>query len=59
MMPRGYNTRPSASNANASGIITPITVTTCQDNKTIKKDNIMTIECSTQSECEYLLTSLL
>ncbi|XP_076180617.1 metabotropic glutamate receptor B isoform X2 [Ptiloglossa arizonensis] len=54
MMPARYNTTKSSAvtATNASSMIAPVTLTaaTCDQNKTVKKHIISTIDCSTQSE---------
>ncbi|XP_076678779.1 metabotropic glutamate receptor B isoform X2 [Andrena cerasifolii] len=54
MMPARYSTTKSSAvtATNASSMIAPITLTaaTCDQNKTVKKHIITTIDCSTQSE---------
>ncbi|XP_054009376.1 metabotropic glutamate receptor 2-like isoform X1 [Hylaeus anthracinus] len=54
MMPARYNTTKSSAvtPTNASSMIAPVTLTaaTCDQNKTVKKHIINTIDCSTQSE---------
>ncbi|XP_076639912.1 metabotropic glutamate receptor B isoform X2 [Colletes latitarsis] len=54
MMPAKYNTTKSSAvtGTNASSMIAPITLTaaTCDQNKTVKKHIISTMDCSTQSE---------
>lgn len=57
MMPTRYSTTKSSAvtATNASSMIAPVALTaaTCDQNKAVKKHIATTIDCSTQSECEY------
>lgn len=57
MMPTRYSTTKSSAvtATNASSMIAPVALTaaTCDQNKAVKKHITTTIDCSTQSECEY------
>ena len=58
MMPNRHSTTKSSAvtGTNASSMMAPITLTavTCDQNKTVQKHVTTKMDCSTQSECEYL-----
>lgn len=57
MMPNRHSTTKSSAvtGTNASSMMAPITLTaiTCDQNKTVQRHIATTMDCSTQSECEF------